>query len=216
VVNWYQRDGETSAGAWRRGGGGCDGRAQLLIQAFRRSWTLLTAASLDRPSPLSFFPPSSGLFRRPWMPSIAERESLAGSRPETEMKRWDACRVESSKQSPKMTSVDYVRYSVEMCPTARPSGFPAPGTGRKFIIQHRGLYDVYRAGGKRQCVRVIACVSGPWRYLAASRGLSALGGCGVVRFLGSGLLLPDSSSRSVPVSSRIRINQCDQCLSESR
>lgn len=37
----YQRDRETSVGrSWRRGGDGCDGRAQLLIQAFRRSWTL--------------------------------------------------------------------------------------------------------------------------------------------------------------------------------
>lgn len=62
------------------------------------------------------------------------------------MKRWDACRVESSKQSPKMTSVDYVRYSVEMCPTARPSDFPAPGTGRKFIIQHSGPSDVLGSG----------------------------------------------------------------------
>lgn len=48
-----------------------------------------TATSLGRPSPLSFFPPSSGLFRSPWTPSIAESKSLARSRPETETKRWD-------------------------------------------------------------------------------------------------------------------------------
>lgn len=76
-------------------------------------------------------------------------------------------RVESSKQSPKMTSVDYVRYSVEMCPTVRDlAGFPAPGTGCKFIIQHSGcmMYYTEQVGSGSECVRVIACVSGPWPY----------------------------------------------------
>lgn len=106
-----------------------------------------------------------------------------------------------------MTSVDYVRYSVEMCPTARPSGFPAPGTGRKFIIQHSGLDDVYRAGGKRQCVRVIACVSGPWRYLAASQGPQRSADAAWCDFwVGSGLLPPDSSSRYLLVAGLGSIN----------
>lgn len=55
-------------------------------------------------------------------------------------------------------------------------------------------------------VRVIACASGPWRYLAASQGPQRSTDAVVVRFLGRALLLPDHSSRYLLVAGSGSIN----------